>query len=218
MSGFLNELAANDMLAKAGIPMIGGFVCIAMEEAVARAETLQYPIVMKILSGDIQHKTDMGCVIMNIQNAEEVKTAYHTILENAAKNAPNAAIDGVLVQEMAPAGLEVILGMKRDPQFGPVIMVGTGGIYVEVFNDISLRLLPISRVDAEEMISETKLAKIIGGARRTVYDREVLKDAILNLAKLVESNPQLEEIDINPFFLYEEGKGGKGVDALIRLA
>ena len=108
-------------------------------------------------------------------------------------------------------GLEIIAGLKRDPQFGPVILVGMGGIYVEVFHDVSMRLIPVSRDDIEEMLKETKVIKLIEGARGKVYDKAALIDAVLRLSELAVKRPDIEEIDINPFFLYEEGKGLKGV-------
>ncbi len=215
MSTFLNELDAKNLLSQYGVPMAGSFVAHSPAEARQLAAGLPGPSVMKILSPDIQHKTDAGCVFVGVA-AEAAEDTYETILKNAGNYDKNAKIDGVLVQEMAPAGLEVILGMKQDPQFGPVIMAGTGGIYVEVFADIALRLLPISRTDAAEMIAETKLSKILHGARGTVYDEDALIDALMAMSKLVLSKPEIEEIDINPLFLYEKGRGAKGVDALIK--
>jgi len=221
MSKFLNELEANKMLSSYKIPMIKSIACKTKEETVIEAKKMRFPLAMKILSPHIQHKTDAGCVFLNVSSTKEVEENYEKIINNAKSYDKNARIDGVLLQEMATEGLEVIIGMKKDPQFGPVAMVGMGGIYVEVFNDISLRLIPIKKDDAEEMIRETKLYKIIQGARGIKYDMECLVNVILKLSEMVEKQGEIQEIDINPFFLYEEGKGGKGgkgVDALIKLS
>lgn len=216
MSWFLNELDARNLLAKYGVPMAKSAVSHSEEEAEALAQSMDFPVVMKILSSHIIHKTEAGCVFLGVENAEQVRKVYRKILENAKAYDKNATIDGVLIQEMAAKGLEVIVGMKHDPQFGPVIMVGTGGIYVEIFQDVALRLLPITRRDAEDMIAETKLSKILDGARGTVYDKESLIDVLLKLSDAALANPDIQEVDINPLFLYEKGKGVKGVDALIR--
>lgn len=217
MSKFLNELEANKLLSSYGIPMIESRACKTKEEMEKEVCTMQFPLVMKILSSDIQHKTDAGCVFLGVNNVEDAKHYFDKILANAKAYNSRSKIDGVLIQEMAEKGLEVIIGMKKDQQFGPVVMVGMGGIYVEVFKDISLRLVPVNYYDIEAMIKETKMYKIINGARGTKYDVECLKDVILKLSQLVQDHTEIEEIDINPFFLYEEGKGGKGVDALIKV-
>ncbi|MEA4963187.1 acetate--CoA ligase family protein [Lutispora sp.] len=218
MSKFLNELDARNLLSQYEISMAKSFLSKTIEEAKEAAQKLELPVVMKILSSDIIHKTEAGCVFVGVKTEEEVEEAFTKICDNANHYNPDAKIDGVLIQEMAPAGLEAIIGMKKDPQFGPVIMVGSGGIYVEVFKDVALRLLPITRLDASKMLTETKLSQIINGARGTVYDKETLINTLLKLSNLIIENPTIEEIDINPFFLYEEGKGAKGVDALIKLA
>lgn len=211
----LNELEAGNLLTKYGIPMVKSAVSHSEEDAKEKAEAMDFPVVMKILSSDILHKTEAGCVITNITDAKQVKEAYCEIIRNAQTHCKDATIEGVLIQEMAEKGLEVIVGMKHDPQFGPVILAGTGGIYVEVFEDISLRLLPITRQEAKAMLEETKLIKILRGARGTVYDEDALIDILLRLSDMALVNPLICEIDVNPLFLYETGKGAKGVDALI---
>jgi len=217
MSKFLNELDANKLLSSFDIPMARSFSCKTDVEALAVAEKLKFPVVMKILSPDIQHKTEAGCVFIGISSKEQVKNTYTKIMKNARAYNSAAVIDGVLIQEMAEKGLEIIVGMKKDPQFGPVIMVGSGGIYVEVFKDIALRLLPIDRYEAERMLAETKVYQILNGARGRTYDMEKLIEVLLGISRLVQENDSIEEIDINPFFVYEKGKGGKGVDALIKV-
>lgn len=217
MSQFLNELEARNLLFEHGVSMVKSISVTSKAEVQAAASKMQFPIVMKILSADIQHKTEACCVYLKVEkkNTEQV---YEQILKNAAVYDANAKLDGVLMQEMAKPGLEVILGMKKDPQFGPVLMVGTGGIYVEVFKDVSLRLLPLTRQEIRRMLRETKLYQIIQGARGMQYDEDALIDNLERVAALVKERPDIEEIDINPLFLYEKGNGAKGVDALIRIA
>lgn len=217
MSEFLNEMDARNFLEKYGVPMVKSAVGHSENEAETIAISMNFPVVMKVLSSQILHKTEAGCVFLNVKDAAQVKQVYRTILENAAAYNPDAVVDGVLIQEMAPSGLEVMVGMKHDPQFGPVIVAGTGGIYVEIFKDVSLRLLPITRRDARAMIEETKLVQILRGARGTVYDEEALIQVLLRLSELALANPSVQEVDINPLFLYPKGQGACGVDALIRL-
>jgi succinyl-CoA synthetase beta subunit len=217
MSRYLNELDARELLSTYDIPMAKSFCCKSVEDLSAIAEKLSYPIVMKILSSDILHKTEAKCVFIGIKDIAQASEAFSAIMNNARAYMPEAVIDGILVQEMAEKGLELIIGFKRDPQFGPVIMAGSGGIYVEVFKDVALRLIPITRYDAESLLMETKAAQIINGARGTMYDKEALIDVLLKVSDMIEQNDSIEEIDINPFFLYGEGKGGKGVDALIKM-
>ena len=216
MSRFLNELDSAKLLSKYDIPVIESRVVKGKEELETILKKMHFPVVMKILSQDIQHKTDAGCVFLNISTLEEAKDKFDLIIKNAQTYDAKAVLEGVLVQEMAEKGLEVILGMHRDPQFGPVIMVGTGGIYVEVFEDIAFRLVPLSIFDVEQMLKETKLYHVINGARGMTYDMEALMRTIMKLSQLVYENSNIEEIDINPFFLYPEGKGGKAVDALVK--
>jgi acyl-CoA synthetase (NDP forming) len=213
----LDEYNASRIMSEAGIPMAKGVVCKDLDSAIKAAEYYNYPVVIKIASPNILHKTDVGCVKVGIKNKTELTEAYYSILDNATKSNPDAHILGVLVQEMVPQGLELIAGMKRDPQFGPVLMFGMGGIYVEAFQDVALRLIPITRADAVKMIKETRVYKIIQGLRGKEYDLEQVIQMLLKISDLVAENDLIEEIDINPFFLYEKGKGGKGVDALISI-
>ncbi|MFV0362134.1 MAG: acetate--CoA ligase family protein [Suipraeoptans sp.] len=217
MSRVLNELDARNLLLDYGIPMVRSSVVKSESEISEYSKDMKFPIVMKILSADILHKTEAKCVFVGVSK-DEVLSIYQKILVNARAYNENAKIDGVLMQEMASSGLEVIMGMKKDPQFGPVIMVGMGGIYVEVFKDVALRLLPLDRDEIVNMINETKLNRIIKGARGTKYDIDTLTDSLEKMTRLVEENPSIEEIDVNPLFLYEEGHGAKGVDALIKIS
>lgn len=216
MSRFLNESDAKNLLSEYGVPMAKSRVARTKEETKKVINGMEFPVVMKVLSADIQHKTEAGCVFLGVER-DKVDEIFDKICNNARSYAPDAVIDGILIQEMADSSLEVIVGMKKDPQFGPVLMVGLGGIYVEVIQDISLRLLPADREEVQRMLTETRLYKIIKGARGTKYDEKALIDALMSVSKVALEEPSVEEIDINPLFLYEEGKGAKGVDALIRM-
>lgn len=216
MSRFLNEREAECLLSEYGIPMAKSQVAMCPKEAESIAKDMEFPVVMKILSADIPHKTEAGCVFLKVEEGQ-VGDTFEKISQNASVYAPEAVIDGVLIQETARNGLEVIVGMKRDPQFGPVLMVGLGGIYVEVMKDISLRLLPVTREEARRMLRETKLYQMIAGARGKQYDEEALVDTLLKVSKMVLDRPSIEALDMNPLFLYEVGEGVKGVDALIQI-
>lgn len=218
MRKVLNELESGRLLSRYGIPVAGSEVLTSSEEKVLEgaAEKLGFPVAMKILSDDIQHKTDLGCVRLKLNSVAEMSEAYEEILANAKAGAPKADIQGVLVQQMLPDGFEVLMGVSTDPQFGPVIMVGLGGIYVELLQAVSLRMLPIDRRDAEEMIEETPLAKVYReGLRGVHYDKEELTSALLCLSRLVSEHPEIAEIDVNPFLLFGEGKKAVGVDAMV---
>lgn len=214
----LNELEGNRFLSSYGISMAKTFLATSAEEAVEIAEKIDYPIVLKVLSPEILHKTEAGCVKVGLTNKDEIIKAYNQILSNAKKYDPDSIIEGVIVQEMVPEGLELIFGINKDPQFGHTIVFGLGGIYVEVFEDIALRLVPINKEDAYAMIEETKVSKILAGARGKKYNIHEVVDILLTLSKLVQEHEEIQEIDINPFILYEDEKVGKGVDALITLS
>ncbi len=217
MSRYLNELDANKLLSNYEINMAKSLLCVDLEDLAEKAKLLEFPVAMKVLSSDILHKTDAGCVFLNIKSEDEMITAFNKISENAKAYNPNAVIDGILIQEMAEKGLELIIGIKYDQQFGHTILLGSGGIYVEVYKDITLRLLPVNRLDAEKMLKEIQINKVIKGLRGTVYDDEAIIDALLKVSNMCLENPEIEELDINPLFVYEKGKGIKGVDALIKL-
>lgn len=216
MGKFLNEFEANRLLTDYGIPMAKSFLCQTIAEATERAAELNGPVVMKILSADILHKTDAGCVFVGVKK-EEVSFTFLRIMENAAQYKVDAVIDGVLVQELAEKSIELIVGMKVDDQFGSTILIGSGGVLVEVYKDVALRLHPVSRAEAKKMLQEIKIHQIITGARGTLYDEEAIIDVLLKVSQLVTEHPEIEEIDINPLFAYEKGKGVKGVDALIKI-
>jgi acetyl-CoA synthetase (ADP-forming) len=198
-----------------GIPFVKSEIIKSIEEAVAVANRIGYPVVLKIISSEITHKTDVGGLVVNIRNDSELQNAYRQIISNVKKKVPNAKIDGVFVQPMIEDGIEVIVGGKKDQQFGQVLMFGLGGIFVEVFEDVSFRVVPINRKDAEEMVKEIKGFKILKDYRGKSYDVEAIVDTLIKTSKLLEENCEIEEIDINPVIVLK--KGVVAVDARIRL-
>jgi acetyl-CoA synthetase (ADP-forming) len=199
-----------------GIPITNFELAKNESEALEFAETIGFPVVLKIVSPDILHKSDVGGVVVGIKNTEEVKDAYGKILENVEKNAPKARIEGIMVQEMAPSGTEVIVGCTKDPQFGPAIMFGLGGIFVEVLKDVTFRIAPITEDEAAEMISEVKAYPLLKGYRNTPpADLKAIVKILLSTSKLVMDHMEIKELDLNPIIVYE--KGAKTVDVRIIL-
>jgi acyl-CoA synthetase (NDP forming) len=185
-------------------------------EAAGFAEQIGFPVVLKIVSPDIIHKSDAGGVKVNLKNVAEVRSAYGNVLENAKKYNEAARITGVLVQEMAPQSTEVIVGAIKDPQFGQTLMFGLGGIFVELLKDVTFRVAPITQEDAEEMIKGVKAYPLLKGYRNTpAADIDAIVGVLLNTSKLVMEHPEIKELDLNPVMAYE--KGAKTVDARIIL-
>jgi acetyltransferase len=196
-----------------GFPLVEGELVGTLEEAARSAEKLGYPLVMKVASDDILHKSDAGVVAVGIKSRDELEAAFHSILDKAKAYDRNARIDGMLIEKMAPKGEEVIVGLKRDPGFGPLLMFGMGGVFVELFKDVAFRVAPLTREDAEAMVKETKASNLLNGWRGgIVYDLEAIYDAILRLSKLAEDFPQINEIEINPLRVYPQGEGALALD------
>ena len=173
--------------------------------------------VMKIVSPDIQHKTDVGGVVVGVADEAAARAAYNRIMSSCKKNAPKARLDGVSVQQMV-SGQEVILSMMRDPQFGPVVSFGLGGIYVEILREISQMHVPMSEQQLEEMITSTKAYKLLSGARgMPVADIDSIKDVIKRLVLIAQENPEITELEINPVLVGLKGKGCWAVDCLCNL-
>lgn len=215
----LTEHEGKELLAKYGLPVTKEQLATSEKQAAEIAAKMGYPVVLKIDSPDIMHKTEAKAVKLNLKNSDEVKAAYNEIIANSRKFMPGAVIKGVLVQEMAPAGREVILGVSVDPDFGPTVMFGLGGILVEVLRDVSMRVVPVSRPDAEAMLSEIKGKKLLGNFRGMgEADTGAIIDAILKLSRLAEDlGDTISEIDINPLVVFEKGKGARALDALVTL-
>jgi acyl-CoA synthetase (NDP forming) len=212
----LLETEAKAICMEYGIPVTKFKLAKNAGEAAEFAEQLGYPVVLKIVSPDIIHKSDAGGVMINLKSKTEVQDAYGKILENAKKYKATAKIVGVLVQEMAPQSTEVIVGAVKDPQFGQTLMFGLGGVFVEILKDVTFRIAPITRGDAREMVTTIKAYPLLKGYRNTPpTDIETIITILLNTSRLVMDNPQIKELDLNPVLAYE--KGAKTVDARIIL-
>lgn len=215
---FLLEPESYEVMKAYRFPLIKSFLAENESQATEAAQKIGFPVVLKIVSPDILHKFDFGGVKLSLNTKTEVRKAYHEILKNVRKNKPQARIRGMLVEEMATQGKEVILGMNRDPQFGPILMFGLGGIYVEALEDVTFRLAPIRELAAINMITRTKTYKILEGYRgEKAYDIEAIAECLKRLSQLVTDIEEIKELDINPLFVYEKGKGCAIVDARIIL-
>lgn len=215
----LLEPEACQLLSDYGINTTPSYLVKTVEEGLEAANKLGYPVVLKVVSTDILHKSDAGAVKININNMEELRAAYQEILANVRSYKSDASIKGILVCTMAKPGVECIIGAKRDGQFGPVVMFGLGGIFVEVYKDVTFRVAPVSLAEAREMVQSIKGFPLLNGARgRQVCDTESLAQMIVNIGKLMEECPEVSEIDLNPVAVYEQGKGALALDARVILA
>ncbi len=193
-------------VAEQGLPCTNFALADSPTSAAQIAQEQGFPVALKISSPDILHKSDVGGVQLNLDSAEAVKKAHNELLSAVKLSSPEARMDGVLVSKMAPPGLETIVGMNRDPQFGPVILFGLGGIMVEIFQDVSLRLFPLTKDEALAMIREIKGYGLIAGYRGgPAVDEQALADCILAVAKMAKNHPEIVEIDLNPVFAYPDG-------------
>lgn len=211
----LSEAQASEVLSRYGIPTTERRIAASLEEAVTHATAIGYPVVLKIDSPDIPHKTEADAIRLNVKTPEEVSQAYTEIVKNAQAYNPEARIHGVSVQEMLAEGVEVIIGAHNDDTFGPVIMAGLGGIFVEVFKDIAFKVAPINRQDALNLIDELQGKAILHGARgKTPVDKEAIVEVLLKVSALItDYKDQIQELDINPLVVYE--KGIKAADAML---
>lgn len=213
----LNEVEAKRILGAAGIPVVEESIASSADEAAAAAARMGFPVVLKIASPDIQHKSEIGGVLLGLKDGAAVRAGFTAIMERARKAEPKAAIDGVLVAPMVAGGVEMILGVQRDPVFGPVVMCGLGGIFVEVLGDVALRLAPFGEDEAMAMIDELKGVALLKGARgQAKADIGALARALAQLSVFAAANADaLDSIDINPFLVRPEGQGAVALDALI---
>jgi len=213
---FLLEPEAKTVCMKYGIPVTKFRVARTVEEAVKLAEEIGYPVVLKVVSPDIIHKFNVGGVFLDLKTPKDVRDAFNNIFKNVNRYKPNAKILGVVVQEMAPPSMEVIVGAFKDPHFGPTLMFGLGGIFVEILRDVSFRIAPISEDEAKEMITEIKAYPVLKGYRgMPPADIEAIVQILLNTSKLVVDHLEIKELDLNPVIVYE--KGAITVDARIIL-
>jgi len=215
--GYLSSDDARTVLRAAGIPVVEARLAITAEEAVAAATTLGLPVVLKVVSPDVVHKTDVGGVELDLRTTDDVRAAFDRIIERVRAARPAAEVEGVMVEQYVRGGRETIIGLSTDPSFGAVLMFGLGGIYVEALRDVVFRVQPLTDIDAHEMTHQIRGAKLLGGIRgEPPVDREAIADVIQRVSWLVGNHPDIEELDINPFVVFESG--GTAVDARIRIA
>lgn len=208
------EVEAKKLLEQAGIPVNDTRLARTKSEAVSLSKEIGFPVVMKIVSPDVVHKSDVGGVRLGLANTVQVQKAYTEIVSNVKEKLPGARIEGVSVQKMVQPGVEIIIGMTEDVQFGPVIMFGLGGIWVEAIKDVVFRVVPISAWDANEMVREIKGFDVLQGYRgQEAVDISFLVKLITRISEFIEKNPQIKELDINPLIAY--GDSAVAVDARI---
>lgn len=202
----LTEVESKYLLQGTGIPVVETRLARNKSQAVSIAQELGLPVVLKIVSPDVIHKSDVGGVITGISSAGQVRTSYDSILSSTLSAVPSASIQGVSVQKMADPGVEVIIGATKDPQFGHVIMFGLGGVLVEILRDVSLRLVPLTSRDARLMVREIKSLPLLQGFRHyPECDLGKIEEAILNLSNFLEKHPEIKELDLNPILCYPDG-------------
>jgi len=202
----LTEVESKELLVQSGISIIDTKLATSKNEAISISQQLGFPAVLKIASPDIVHKNDTGGVKLGLKTAKQVGKAYDEILEAASQKHPQAKIQGVSVQKMARPGVEVIIGMSKDAQFGPMLMFGLGGIWVEILKDVSFRLAPLTERDAREMVREITGYPLLTGYRdHEPADITKLEDFLLKVSDFVVLNPDIKELDLNPIFAYHDG-------------
>jgi len=202
----LTETESKHVLHDLGIATTQSQLAPSASAAAHIAAAIGFPVVLKISSPDIIHKSDVGGVRLNVHNAAEVRRAYQEIVRNATAKAPEAHIEGVTVQPMAKPGVEVIIGMSKDPTFGPVLMFGLGGVLVEVLKDVAFRIVPLSQQDADDMMRDIQGFPLLQGHRGApAVDRNALQRILLILSDFVANTPVVQEIDLNPVYAYHDG-------------
>ncbi|MBK6005042.1 acetate--CoA ligase family protein [Ramlibacter ginsenosidimutans] len=214
---FSTEATAKRALSDAGLPVLQEVVATTPVEALAAARAIGFPLVLKIVSPDIAHKTEVGGVVVGVRSEAQLRDDYETLLARVRQNAPGARIDGVLVAQMAPAGTELILGTKTDPMFGPVVMVGLGGIFAEVLRDVALQVAPVDEAQALQMLRSLKAFPLLDGARgRNKADVAAAAKAVASLSRFAAAHADaVAEIDINPLVVLDAGQGAFALDALL---
>ncbi|MCX7721706.1 MAG: acetate--CoA ligase family protein [Verrucomicrobiae bacterium] len=215
----VGEVEAKEILRAYGFRILDGGLATTADEAVEIAERIGYPVVLKISSPDIIHKSDFGGVRLNLANAEQVRDAFDLMMLRVQRRSPHATIRGAYVEKMGPRGREVILGMTRDPQFGPLLMFGLGGIFVEVMKDVTFHLAPITQEEAMQMLKGTRSYALLMGARgQAPVDLNAIADALQRISQLATEYPQIKELDINPFVVGPVGTEAYVADARMTLS
>jgi len=213
----LTEVESKQLLHDAGITVTQARLATSADEAVAAAEEFGYPAVLKVVSGDIAHKSDVGGVELGLGDGDAVRAAYDRIMSSVKAAEPDAHVGGVSVQQMADPGVEVIIGMTTDPQFGPVLAFGLGGIMVEVLKDVAFRIVPLEPRDAGQIVREIKGYPVLEGVRgQPGADLDALEAMILEVSAFAEAHPEIAELDLNPVFARPDG--AIAVDARVVLA
>jgi len=216
---FLLTAEAQKLVGTAGIPVPRTRIASSLEEALEASREIGYPVVMKVVSPDIIHKSDAGGVALDLENDREAMDAYEAILRSCRTRVPGARIQGVEVTEMVRGGTEMIVGAKKDPSFGPIVMAGLGGIYVEVMKDVAFRSYPLDRGEVLAMIREIRSYPLLLGVRgESPKDIRTLVDTILLLGEIVSTCRDISDIEINPLVVYDEGRGARAVDVRILLS
>ncbi len=215
---YLTQAEARPLLECYRLPLLKSAVVTSEDEAAKVAEEFEAAVVMKVMSADVVHKYDAGGVLLNIHGAEEARAAYNKIHRNVLKAAPEAKIDGILVEQMAGKGVEVILGASRDPRFGPLMMFGLGGTLVEVLKDVSFRLAPMWQISAERMVRQIRSFQVLDGFRGNApSDIDAIVDTLLRLSAMVYNHPEISELDINPLIVHAKGQGCSVADSRVML-
>ena len=213
----LRQSEALELFQAYGIPTAVARMARSAGEAATVASEIGFPVVMKVVSPDIDHKSDVGGVLLDIADANAARAAYDAMIRDVGDRVPNATLDGVLVQRMVRDGLEMIVGVSRDRLFGPLVMFGLGGIYVEALRDVVFRVAPLGALDARDMLTGIRGASILAGMRgRPGVDRDALVDVLCRVSQLAIDFPEIEEVDLNPLLAFETGV--VAVDARVRLS
>jgi len=217
--GFLPPETCLEILEAYGIPTMKMFLARDPEEAVTQSRRIGYPVAVKVASQEIPHKSDVGGVLLNLEDDESVRTGFELVIQRSRQAHPEASMEGVYVQRMVPSGQEVIIGAVQDPQFGALVMFGSGGIEVEGLKDVSFALAPLTLLEAEQMLQSTWAGRKLSGFRNIPpADRNVVVDVLTRLAQLASDHPRLVEIDLNPLRVLQIGQGGAAVDVRIRVS
>lgn len=214
----LGEAETRPLLEAYGIPVVPGGFAATATEAEKLAEQAGYPVVMKIVSPEILHKSDVGGIRLNLADGKAVRAEFERLMSDMRVAKPRGRLEGVMIEKMAPRGQEVIIGMKRDPGFGPLLMFGLGGVTVELFKDVSFRVAPVNRVEALQMITETRAGRLLTGFRgMPLADLDAVVDVLMRLGQLALDFPQVAEVEVNPLLVYPEGQGGLALDGRVIL-
>ncbi|MDY6868572.1 MAG: acetate--CoA ligase family protein, partial [Chloroflexota bacterium] len=215
----LGEAETRPILAAYGLDLVSGGLALDPQEAIAIAEDIGFPVAAKVVSPQVLHKSDIGGIMLNLGSSDAIVNALNQMRERIIKAKPNAEIKGFLIEKMAPKGLEVIVGLRRDSTFGPLMMFGLGGVFVELFKDVGFGVAPLTKDQITRMINETKAGQLLKGYRGgPVYDQNAVVDAIGRLSQLALDFPQISEVEVNPLLVFPRGEGAQVLDARVILS